>query len=517
MHARLVPLLVVLALAALASPAVAGHDVLQPGDPTSVCTLAWVLDGGPPPEDQPTAEGAEGDAVYFVIAGHCLAEGDRITSPGFGTFGTAVYDNDPLDVALIQVDEALEDAVVPRVKGHGETPTGLATSQSYETGDTVLQSGYGTGFNAAAESRENRAGVLLEDPDDGWGWKAVTPVSFGDSGGPVVYGVNGSALGIVNVLPDPTDAPPGTGAGLSMDQILSDVRGAGFDVELRTVACGTCYGDDAVRRTEAVSASEDARLASAEGDAHGGTAAASLRGDARGGVAASATGDAQGLAAAAGTGNASGFAAGASGAGDATGFVAAAPVGDASGLVGASATGNASGLLAASGVGDASGLVAASALGDASGAAAVTATGDATGLVPVSATGSCSNGGGPSSDCVDATPGSSRGHNAAASPTGEARCTGNPVCVSASGTGDAYGPVAVAGTGDATGLVAASGTGEAGEGAAAASGTGDARAAMAFSGTGQADGFLLEASGCEEASDRGVDAACASPTGRVLP
>lgn len=499
-------LVAALAVAALATPALAGHAVLQPGDRTSNCTLSWVLDGAPPPASQPTAQGADGDAVYFTIAAHCLDLGDRVASPGFGSFGTAVYDNDSLDLALVQVDDDVEASVVPRVKGHGETPTGYTTSSGYETGDTVLHSGYGAGASPTPETRENRAGVLVEDPDDPWGWKAVTPVSFGDSGGPVIYGANGSALGIVNVLPAPTEAPPGTGAGLTMDQIFSAVRGDGFDVQLRTVDCPDteCYGDDPVRRTEAVSAREDAQAVSATGDAHGGTVAVSGGGDARGRVAASLTGEATGLVAASGTGQATGLVAGASGTGDATGFVAVAPLGDASGLLAASTTGDAAGLVAASGRGNASGLAAASATGNATGVVAVTATGHADGLVPFSATGSCSSTKGNGADCVNVTQGPARGHDVAASPRGDARCTADLACVAASGTGDASGPVAASGTGDASGL-------------AAASATGDASGVVAASGTGQADGIFVEVSGCESAAEEGVDAACTSPSARLLP
>lgn len=506
MIARPGTLLLVAAVAfmTVAAPALAGHDVLQPGDPTPNCTLSWVLEGASPPAGHPTAQGADGDAVYFTIAGHCLDKGDRVRSPGFGSFGTVAYDNDTLDLALIHVDDAVEPSVVPQVKGHEEAPTGFTTSRDYETGETILHSGYGTGPHATAETRENRAGVLVEDNDDAWGWKAVTPVSFGDSGGPVIYGANGSALGIVNVLPDPAEVEPGNGAGLAMDQIFANLRGAGFDVDLRTVDCASCYGDDPVPWTEAVSAGEDARTASVYGDAHGGTVAASVQGDARGPAAASGTGNASGVIAGSGAGDADGFAAGASAAGDATGAAAVAPLGNASGIVGATVTGDAAGLVAASAGGDADGAAVASGTGNASGALAVTGTGNASGLVPLSVTGSCSGSSGPREDCANVTRGEARGHHAAASLHGDADCTSDLVCGSVSGTGNASGPAAVAGTGNASGLVAASGTG-------------NATGVVAVSGTGEADGFLLEVSGCETASDQGLPVACTSPSVRALP
>lgn len=496
------------ALLALAAPAAAGHDVLQPGDPTSTCTLSWVLDGDGPTRDRPTAQGADGDAVYFTLAAHCLSLGDRVRSPGFGSFGTAVYDNDTLDLALVQVDEDVEPLVSPAVKGHEETPTGFATSTDLETGETVLHSGYGTAAQTTAETRENRVGVLVEDDDDFWGWKAVTPIAFGDSGGPAIYGPNGSALGIVNVLPSPTDVEPGTGAGVSMDQIFETVRGDGFQVHLRTVDCETCYGDDTVRRSEAVSSDEDARSASLGGDAHGGTATLAPQGDARGGLlAASGTGQSTGTVAASGTGDATGFAAAATGTGNATGAAALAPDGEASGIVAASATGPASGLVAASAAGDVDGAVAVTATGDASGLAPVTATGEASGLAPVSAAGSCSGSGSDagSSECFAVQPGDAQGHNAAVGLAGDAECRADPVCLAAAGAGNADGPVAAAGTGDASALFLA------------ASGTGDADGVVAVSGTGQARGIFLEVSGCKTAASYGVDAVCASPTARALP
>lgn len=198
-------------------------DPIQPGDPfDGICTLDFVFDG---------ANGS----VYFGTAGHCVDDGERVSTEGHGGFGTVVYvsddEGDRLDVALIEVDSDKEDAVEPTVKGHPGTPTGVTQDDGTQIGDRLLMSGYGVGYSTTQATRENRSAVLTFD--NRIRYCSEAPVSFGDSGGPIVHAETGQALGVVSRL-DPLDCP-GTLFGPTVQGFLDQAADDGFDLTLRTV------------------------------------------------------------------------------------------------------------------------------------------------------------------------------------------------------------------------------------------------------------------------------------------
>lgn len=222
--AYLWPCLIVAPLIALsASNAVGGlANPIQPGDSATSqgagCTLNFVFDG-------PNGE------VYVGIAAHCVNGGALVSTPGYVNFGTVVYDNDgPIDFALIRVHANNEASVDPSVRGHPTFPTGVAEFPETFAGDLLRFSGYGVGFSNHPLTREQRVGVLVTDSTVHYCSEA--PVSFGDSGGPVLHDATGKALGIVS----------GTGFGCAswltgptVSGAIAAAGSAGFPVTLRTV------------------------------------------------------------------------------------------------------------------------------------------------------------------------------------------------------------------------------------------------------------------------------------------
>lgn len=197
-------------------------DPIQPGDATDGCTLDFVFDG---------ADGR----TYIGIAGHCVHESDRVSAIGHGPFGTVVYASDDagprLDVALIRVDRDKETAVSPAVVGHPDTPTGVTQPGETAAGDLLQMSGYGVVYQTTQATRENRTAVLVDD--DPLRYCSQAPVSFGDSGGPIVHASTGKALGLVSRLD--TGECPGTLVGPTIQAFLAQAAADGFDLTLRTV------------------------------------------------------------------------------------------------------------------------------------------------------------------------------------------------------------------------------------------------------------------------------------------
>lgn len=212
----------VLGVAAAPMPATHATDVLQPGDHVATadggCTLNFVFDG-------PAGE------TYLGIAGHCVDVGDRVRSDPHGAFGTVVYDDDRgQDFALIEVDEDKVDRVSPEVRGHPGTPTGVATREATGEGDPVSFSGWGLGFSLSAMTRQERTGTLVWDTD-----RMVCvegPVAFGDSGGPVLHGPTGEALGIVSRI-SPFECG-GWIVGSTVEGAILQATLDGFPITLRT-------------------------------------------------------------------------------------------------------------------------------------------------------------------------------------------------------------------------------------------------------------------------------------------
>jgi acyl-coenzyme A thioesterase PaaI-like protein len=212
--------------------ALADDRILQPGDPlvdgqgSSYCTLNFVFDG---PEE-----------VYMGTAAHCVSEDQRVRSENVGAFGEVVHVGGGVDFALIEVDEDDAERVRASVKGHASVPTGVAEPDQTDRGDLVYVSGYGVGFDPDETTRENRWGLQLTH---GGGYQVLAPFTPGDSGGPVVHGPSGRALGVaawigacVQVVPT-TDCglPPARAGGPSVHAILDVLHDHGYPVELRTV------------------------------------------------------------------------------------------------------------------------------------------------------------------------------------------------------------------------------------------------------------------------------------------
>lgn len=220
MRAPGVPALVAFTVATVlivAAPplAIAEPGDLHPGDPVRArgqCTLGYVFDS---PE-----------ATYFSLAGHCVEFGDRPTAGDGTVIGRVTYDDDIVDVALIEVSEGVEPSVDPTVRGHPDAPTGVADPTSLARGDELRVSGQGLGVPLSFAA-EQRAGVL-QDADPSW-YCADLPAVFGDSGGPVLHEATGEALGMVNRV----GGSCGT-SGMTVSGIVARARADGFEVSLRT-------------------------------------------------------------------------------------------------------------------------------------------------------------------------------------------------------------------------------------------------------------------------------------------
>lgn len=212
----------VLGAGAVAPVVATDHGEIRPGmvaqTPLGQCTLSFVF------------EDAAGD-VYFSIAGHCVNQGNSVSSNQVDDFGEVVLDDDGdrEDFALIDVHDEFEDNVVAEVEGHPGTPTGYTTPAETTIGDVVHFSGYGVGFQQTEATRENRSGILKADDDQEYCVEG--PVIFGDSGGPVVHGPSGQALGIVSRL----GAFCGTWLiGPTVQNLIETAASDGFDLTLRT-------------------------------------------------------------------------------------------------------------------------------------------------------------------------------------------------------------------------------------------------------------------------------------------
>ena len=206
---------------------------IQPGDglldgPSATftfCTLNFVFDG----------LGTKVGKVYIGTAGHCVSQGEVVHTHGFPSFGTVVYDNDGelVDFALIEIASGFHANVLADVRGHPGLPTGTTTSATTQTGDLLLLSGYGLGWEVTPTTRERRVGALLSDNPTRY--RADTLAVFGDSGGPVLHAGTGRALGVISAFSF-FAIPPATDAGPTIEGLLPVLAQAGFPVALRTAA-----------------------------------------------------------------------------------------------------------------------------------------------------------------------------------------------------------------------------------------------------------------------------------------
>lgn len=200
------------------APAAPAVFPIQPGagisTPIGGCTLNFVY------------EDAQG-TLYIGTAGHCANVGHRIRA-GNVEFGTVVYSENAypiIDFALILIDPEDYHLVSPAVRYWGG-PTGLFQYGEGQRGDRVMEYGYGMGYSSTEYTRR-RVGVLSTVHPQRY--SAALNCIFGDSGGPVLHGPTGKALGVVDVLQIPGTAGSLISYGLNRARILT-----GIDVTLVT-------------------------------------------------------------------------------------------------------------------------------------------------------------------------------------------------------------------------------------------------------------------------------------------
>lgn len=143
-----------------------GAEMIAP----NVCTLNFVF--------------TDGSGFFVGTAGHCVAEGDRVSAQDVGTFGTVVmqvYDGGADDFALIQVDESSEILVEPTMCTFGG-PTGVQ-EDAYGSGLPVYEYGWGTATFLHPATRQ-RAHSHVSASGGLASWNGVG--SGGDSGAPVI-------------------------------------------------------------------------------------------------------------------------------------------------------------------------------------------------------------------------------------------------------------------------------------------------------------------------------------------
>jgi hypothetical protein len=212
----------------------AADPLIQPGEyietiadgAASGCTLGFVFDG---------VGGSASGRVFASTAAHCVdAVGDPVKLIDGTVFGTvAVIGNEdsiPNDYALIEVASEFLDRVNPAVKGYPDFPTGSTVSADTALGDKIQISGYGTGFDLTAATRQSRQARLTYDNADQAG--VLAPIIYGDSGGPLVHSASGKALGLVSraCLAEVCEE-----VGPTVEGILVRLSAQGFEVQLRVV------------------------------------------------------------------------------------------------------------------------------------------------------------------------------------------------------------------------------------------------------------------------------------------
>lgn len=220
-HARVVPFAVA-ALLALPGVASAAQPV-QPGayheTAAGGCTLNFIYDGNGGP--------------YAGTAAHCVtavgetafdADGDAIGR--VAAIGNA--DVTATDWALIRIEGAALSRINPAVIGHPGTPTGVTTPAATGTGDQVITSGHGLGFQFTNVTREQRPAVLTFD--DANEYTVLAALIFGDSGGPLVHAPTGRALGIVSRLCIGLCEEEGA----TVQGIIAKAAAQGFTISVRT-------------------------------------------------------------------------------------------------------------------------------------------------------------------------------------------------------------------------------------------------------------------------------------------
>jgi len=235
-HTRLLAAIVV--VAALAVPASASAQVIQPGSSIesegSFCTLNWIFDGSGGPYAGTAAHCVSGEGAVVNLASGSLGS----TIERIGTVALRGDPNTPgRDYSIIRIDPAVAGQLNPALAGHPNIPTGV--SHNYAKGNLMQFSGHGVATDATAPTQQQRVGVL--NAIDGGHHDILGVVTPGDSGGPVAdISDNNTAFGIVDTVGVGvntgalTVATAGEG-GSNLDFVLQDAAAHGLSLTLRTV------------------------------------------------------------------------------------------------------------------------------------------------------------------------------------------------------------------------------------------------------------------------------------------
>jgi hypothetical protein len=200
----------------LNAPAAPRASAVQPGaqirTPVGTCTLNFVFQ---------EASGTK----YIGTAGHCGGVGKVARTPSPDReLGTIVFSENKaapgIDFALIRIDPARYSEVQPAVRMFGG-PTGTIDPKNANPGDLVYITGYGLGFGQT-EATRHRAGFLVRSSEHEYVANMVAVM--GDSGGPVLHGRTGQALGVVSRF----NVPASTDIGPSMARILERLQESGY-------------------------------------------------------------------------------------------------------------------------------------------------------------------------------------------------------------------------------------------------------------------------------------------------
>lgn len=194
------------------------HEALQPGISVGGCTLGFALDG-------------DDGRTYFAWAAHCGGVGHSVSSSGVSNFGVVVH-TDHYDFSLIRVHPQYDHLVSGEVKGHPGVPTAVTTNQQTGHGHPLQFSGYALGYGAHPLTQENRAGIMTNQANTRE-YCATALVHWGDSGGPVIHTLTGSALGIVSRL-GLNCLTPSSLTGPTIEGGLERAAQAGYHLTLRT-------------------------------------------------------------------------------------------------------------------------------------------------------------------------------------------------------------------------------------------------------------------------------------------
>lgn len=142
----------------------------------------------------------DGVDTYIGTAGHCVANGASVSSPGIGVFGTVVYSSGDAgvgnDFALIRIN-ANKLFLVTAEMCDWAGPMAVHTAGSI-LGKVTLQTGHGSGIAAPNVPPRPRPGVGFGFGVNSFSWEGTSIP--GDSGSGIRLQEGGKALGVVTHL-----------------------------------------------------------------------------------------------------------------------------------------------------------------------------------------------------------------------------------------------------------------------------------------------------------------------------